>query len=286
MATDLRKTPAAQRVRRRRLRRNAALAFGAYLLAVGGLSAACYRAYFWALERPALALSAVEVRGLVRLTPEEVLSAAGVSEGGAVAALDLRRIERRLERLEWVEAACVRLLGWPLRLVIDIEEKTPVALIRLDRLYYLDENARPIKPLSPLEGMDYPVITGVAPSDLDDSRKLLSSRVIPLLARLGQERGPGGAREGECHLLAGGISEVHVAAGGRLSLYTLDGLLVRLGERDWRPALQEAGRVISDLGRRGILSDVAALNASCPGRVFVTFGRDKLLAATGKVRGA
>lgn len=286
MATDLRKTRGAQRVRRRKLRRNAALALSAYLLVLGALSAVCCRGYFWLLERPALALSAVEVNGLVRLAPEEVLAAAGVSEGGAVAALDLRRLERRLERLDWVKAARVR-LRWPWRLVIDVEEKTPVALIRLERLYYLDEDARPVKPLSPLEGMDYPVITGVAPSGLDRCRKLLSAKVIPLLARLGQERGRGEGRGGGRHLLAGGISEVHVGAGGRLSLYTLDGLLIRLGERHWQAALEEARRVVSDLRRRGLLPRVAALDASCPGRVFVTFSREpKLLAARWKVRGA
>jgi cell division protein FtsQ len=277
MTNLLRETPAARRLRRRRLRRRVVAVVAAYFLTLTGLSLACGWAYFRLLEAPGLGLAQVEVNGLARLGREEVLAAAGVAEGAPIVALDLRRLEIRLERLCWVESARAR-LGWPRRLVIDVEEKRPVALIQLDSLYYLDKNGRLIKRLSPLEGMNLPVITGLTPPQFNSSRKLLCSRVIPLLAQAdgcGENQAP----------LAGEVSELNVGSGGRLSLYTTEGLLVRLGERDWRAALSEAGRVISELRRRACLAEVAAVDVSCPSRAFVRFSR-KLMAASGEARGA
>jgi cell division protein FtsQ len=260
---ELQATRAAQRVRRRRHVRQGLLAALACLLPLGGLSGACCWGYFALLDAPALSLTAVETTGLHRLGREEVLAAAGVSAGAPVAALDLHRLERRLTRLAWVAEARAR-LRWPLRLELAVREKRPVALIQLDNLYYLDENAWLIKRLSPREGMDYPVITGVAPSDFNRSQKWLCSRVLPLLAQAAPEAGSAVSAVGE-------ISEVHVDARGRLVLYTTDGVLLSLGERDGRSALREAGRLLGELRRRGLAAQVAAVDATCPARLFVRF---------------
>lgn len=268
MRPDLSATPAARRFRERKRRLRVALTVTGCLLFLAGLSATCVWAYFAALQSPALRLREVRVCGLVRLEPEQVLRTAGVSVGAPVAALDLSRLESRLSRLAWVDG-CRAEVGWPPSLLrINVTERAPVALIRLDSLYYLDKNAKLIKRLSPLEGMDFPVITGLSSSDFDKSRQVLSGRVIPLLAQLGRD-----------HAVIGELSEVHVEPGGRLSLYTTEGVLLRLGERDWRCGLPEAGRVVADLRRRGLLSEVAAVDARTPARVYVSFRRSSGKAA-------
>ena len=279
MTGDLRDTLAARRFRHRRRKRIIVLLCASYLLLLAGLSLACHWAYFWLLECPALELQRVEVKGLVRLGQEEVLAAAGVSAGAPLAALDLRRCEERLRRLEWVRSAEAD-LRWPLELVMHVEEKRPVALIRLDSLYYLDQNGQLIKRLSPLEGMDFPVITGISAPDFNTSRTLLCSRVLPLLAQVDRDAELASG-------LGSDVSEVQVGASGRLALYTTDGLLVKLGERDWQAALREAGRAVSELRRQGRLSEAAAVDASCPLRVFIKFRRGPaLLAAAREARGA
>lgn len=271
--------PAARRPRRGRPRRLLILGAVVYVLLLAALSYGCQWAYFWLLECPGLTVSEVGVRGLVRLGREEVLATAGVSAGAPLAALDLHRFEQRLRKLAWVKEAEVG-WRWPLGLTISVEEKRPVALIRLDSLYYIDENACLIKRLSPLEGMDFPVITGISAPDFNTSRKLLCSRVLPLLAQVERD-----ARRGVA--LACEVSEVQVGPEGRLALYTTDGLLVKLGERDWQAALAEAGRVVSELRRRGSLAEVAAIDAGYHLRVFVKFSRgSQLLAQSRAARGA
>lgn len=279
MSAPLREAPVARRVRAKRLRRLVVVGAVLYVLLLAGLSYASQWGYFWLLERPGLRLTKVAVQGLVRLQRAEVLAAAGVTEGASLVALDLARLEERLTRLPWVKSAEADLEG-PLRLALNIEEKTPVALIRLDSLYYLDQNGCLIKRLSPHEGMDFPVITGIPPSDFNTSRKLLCGRVLPLLAQL--DRDADDRNLGRGAGLGSEVSEVQVGPEGRLSLYTTDGLLVRLGDRDWQVALREAGRVVSELRRRGSLAEVAAVDAGCPMRVFVKLSRgSKLLAARG-----
>jgi cell division protein FtsQ len=263
MTMEAREAPAARRLRRRRARRRVVLGVAAYVLILGVLSAGCLWGYFWLLRAPVLRLAAVDVHGLARLEREQVLSIAGVSAGAPLVALDLKRFEDRLERLEWVGRARAR-LTWPLRLAINVEEKAPVALIRLDSLYYLDKNARLIKRLSPLEGMDYPVITGIAPRDFEKSRNLLCSRVLPLLAEAAQN----GLRQAD---FAPDISELNTDGAGRLVLYTTDGLSVKLGDGDYRAALKQAGSMTGELRRRGLLAEASIIDVSCPQRVFVKF---------------
>jgi len=277
MALDLHNGPGARRVRDRRTRRVFVVTFLGYALVLGLISLGCRWGYFWLLRCPSLAVTDVQVHGLKRLGREEVLATAGVSAGAPLAALDLRRLEDRIKRLAWVERADVS-WQWPFSLTVNLREKTPVALIRLDTLYYMDENAGLIKRLSPLEGMDFPVITGIAPPDFNTSRKLLCGRVLPLLAQVDRDAGRTAG-------LASEISEVQVGAGGQLALYTTDGLLVKLGDRDWQAALREAGRVVSDLRRQDRLREVAAVDASCPMRVFVKFRRGPKLLVAAMARG-
>ncbi|MFH0809232.1 MAG: FtsQ-type POTRA domain-containing protein [Pseudomonadota bacterium] len=276
MTLNVRETAAARRIRGKRLRRNIALATTCYLFTLGGMSGACCWGYQWLLETPGLRLEAVSVRGLQRLGREEVLVTAGVSEGAPMLALDLGRLRHRLSRLPWVGSAVVR-RQWPRGLAIEIQEKAPVALIRLDSLYYLDKNARLIKKLSPFEGMDFPIITGVVPSDFDNSRKLLTDKVIPLLG--------GVARAG-----AGEVSELNIdrgmGRGDRLTLYTTEGLYVKLGERDWRSGLNDVVRVVADLRQRGLLAEVSAVDATCPSRVFVKLKNSGRGGVAGGVGGA
>jgi len=73
-----------------------------------------------------------------------------------------------------VRGACPEPLG-PLRLgpqvfsgppVVRIEERTPVAMVNLDVLHYLDEEGRPFKRLTAYDPKNLAIVTGFSRKDL------------------------------------------------------------------------------------------------------------------------
>jgi len=250
------------KLRRRHTLRLAILGVALYVACLGGLSFGCVSGYRWLLTTPSLALNDVEVKGLCRLSREEVLRMGGVSRGGNALAVNLGHVEARLARLPWVETVSVDRHLTGRTVAIELREKRPVALIQLDNLYYVSQDASLIKRLSPREGMDFPVITGITPPLFVKYQGLLRGRVLPLIMA-----GAGGGGLGE-------LSEVRVSADGGLLAYTLSGVEVRLGSEDCHRALDEARRVLAHISteRKSLPGRPSYLDATHAGRVYVGFG--------------
>jgi cell division protein FtsQ len=107
-----------------------------------------------------LQLDTIEVEGCQRTTPQQIIAAASVSKETPLFDLDLKQISQRVEEaLPWVRSCIVRRV-LPDKLALHIIERNPLALIRLDKLYYLDEDGTPFKEPSPGEPLDYPIVTG------------------------------------------------------------------------------------------------------------------------------
>jgi cell division protein FtsQ len=123
-------------------------------------------ALIWALEQGTrlllasqLQLDTIEVHGCQRTTPQQIITAASVSRETPLFDLDLKQISQRVEALPWIRSCMVRRV-LPDKLALHVIERNPLALIRLDKLYYLDEDGTPFKEPSPGEPLDYPIVTG------------------------------------------------------------------------------------------------------------------------------
>lgn len=81
------------------------------------------------VQSPLLALERLEVRGAIRVSPEEVRRAAGVDAGDVLLFVDAGDVARRVEALPWVASAKAR-RELPHDLVITVVERTPVAWAR------------------------------------------------------------------------------------------------------------------------------------------------------------
>ena len=102
------------------------------LLAGGGV----YAVYFSSL----LAVEGAEVRGLESLTVSDITRAAEVPVGEPLATVDLAAIERKVSSLGEVRSVDVS-RQWPHDLLIEVEEREPVAVVRLgDQLRNLDSD--------------------------------------------------------------------------------------------------------------------------------------------------
>jgi cell division protein FtsQ len=198
----------------------------------------------WLPRLPIFAVDAVEARlsGRERhLTRQTVLEAAAVGRGTSLLAVDLREVAERVRALPWVDGVVVR-RELPSRLVVEVTERSPAALVQLERLYFADAGGRVFKPVERGEAADLPVITGLAPAEVADDPGGAAARLAAGLALL----------ELAAARLPVPISELHVDASRGFVLRTnAPGTEIVVGEGPFATKLDRAARVLAHLAAAG-----------------------------------
>jgi cell division protein FtsQ len=201
------------------------------------------------------ALTNIEVNGNRRITRGEVLQWAGVSEPASVwdAAPDLVRV--RLQSHPWVRHVRVQ-REFPHRLSIEIEERRPVAIVRLDELNYVDRSGRILGPLRDGDSPDFPLISGLEEAKSSGFTPVGVHRALRLL-RLCQRL--------DCF---DAISEVHVDQNRGITVFPLrPAAAVVLGWGGWREKLARSARVFATW--EGQVERLAAVDVSFRDMVVV-----------------
>lgn len=162
-------------------------------------------------------ITAVRINGNLMTSKEQIAALSRVDIHSNLLALDVSQIRALLESHPWIAKAEI-IRDWPNMLLINLKEKSPVALInRSSGLFYLDNTGHMIAAAAPSQELDFPVITGLEnfvfsaahpgriPAPLLDVFDLLklANRNNPILPEQS-------------------ISEIHVTANGELILYLLD----------------------------------------------------------------
>lgn len=138
----------------------------------------------------------VDVEGCSRADAAQVRHLADVALGSPLVLVDLNAAVAGVERHPWVARAQVR-RAFPDRVVITVEERTPTALLLLDQLYLVDENANIFRRA---EGttLDLPVLTGIparwAGEQPDLARRVVRDALAILSAAEGASPSPDAAR--------------------------------------------------------------------------------------------
>lgn len=198
-------------------------------------------------------LDEVVVGGNQRLATEQVVALSNIRTGINTFSLDLGLIGHKIEENPWVEKARVRRI-YPRKIEIRISERTPVAIINLDYLYYLDEQGEIFKSLDSRDRLDYPVITGfdqqrAREHDREYAQRL--ERIVRLMADLRKRQ----------HLSLAQVAEIHQEESGGLSLYTLkDGVKIKLGRADFARKLDRLERIYAQLKAKLHLLEYIDLN--------------------------
>lgn len=163
-------------------------------------------------------ITAVKIEGTRITSKEQIAALSKVDIHSNLLAVNVEQVESILESHPWIASAEV-IRDWPNRLLISLQEKTPVALLNRETgLFYLDKRGEIIAAAGPLQELDFPVITGLesfsfnttssgrVPGPLRDAFELLklANRNNPILPEQN-------------------ISEIHVAENGELILYLLEG---------------------------------------------------------------
>ncbi len=207
------------------LRWSLKLSFG--LLLVSMLSFGLY----WMKDRlynsPRFDIAITEINGLQNISQNQVLVKIGelVQSSRNLVRLDLDRLRRNLELIPWVKTVVVRRV-LPDKLIVDIEEREPVAFARVPQGTLLIDEEGALLEHNPeeLSGADFPVILGMESGYALEVLRRNRER-ISLYLRLIRSLNRGGAG------LSRDLSEVHLQDPGNVSvILNGDSVLVYLGK--------------------------------------------------------
>lgn len=222
-------------------RRQIACALRRALPALAGIAALLLAgALVWrtALMGDLFRISEIRFEGLSRATPDELLELSPVQRGDHLLLCDTDLVAVALRRHPWIAAVNVE-RELPRKLVVRVAERHAAALVDLGGLYLVDEKGEVFKRAVPGDGLDLPVIRGIAREawiERRDEIEPLLSAALALLARWA-ERGLDRTEP---------VSEIRLDPDYGTTLWAGDdGLEVRLGQGDLPEKLERLERVLS-----------------------------------------
>jgi cell division protein FtsQ len=198
-------------------------------------------AYSYLLSCPYFEIKETSVRGLKELTEKDILLQAALKPRQNLLALNTGGVASRISANPWIKNIYVG-RELPNRLVLEVRERIPVALVKqASNFYLMDSEGVVFKKLGKGDEVDLPILTGFNSEEKDKSRLLLTT--LNLLKRL--------SASGRYNYL-GSISEVHMDEVFGLSFLTDSGLYLKLGKDDYENKLNQLNVVMTDLDKRGL----------------------------------
>lgn len=168
----------------------------------------------------------LRVVGNARASEAALRHLADLPTGEPLLLLDLDGAVAGVSRHPWVKRATARRI-FPDTVVLQVEERVPVALLLLDGLYLVDADGTPFRKADGAD-LDHPVVTGIPPELARADAPLARRIVADALALLE-------AIEGRAGLRRSAISEVRFDARAGYTLALRNGGEVLLGFQEPAP---------------------------------------------------
>jgi len=179
------------------------------------------------------AVRQIEVHGGTKVGGDEIVAIAGLRRGMNIWNLDAAAIEKKIAKHPWVRRVLVR-RDFPRRVVIDVEERTPKAIVGAGKLYYIDADGVVFKEVDSGENIKYPMLTGIYAKALLSGDRIARKRMREAL-RLAD------LMEQRAHTL----SEIHFEAPDLVVVYpTQFPVAWRLGWGDWEAKIARLERLL------------------------------------------
>lgn len=124
-----------------------------------------YSVYHVVFVQPYFEVKTIEVSGdMNRLPPDQIRVLAQIPEHSNLFSTRVSVIKQRILKDKWVKDLAVRRM-LPDKLAIFVTEYKPVAIVNLDRLYFVDDEGTIFKEVEAEDPKDYPVLTGLDMSE-------------------------------------------------------------------------------------------------------------------------
>jgi cell division protein FtsQ len=229
-------------------------AMSGFLFAIVVVAAAPH-AWSWVKSHPYFVLTSVEVEGNLRTSDADILALAGIQAGESMWDVSPSAVRARLSAHPWIQRATVRRDG-PGRIVIEVRERKPIAIVRFDQLHYVDRRGHVLGELGGDDSRNLPMITGLE----GDLRRAYAPVALPRIAQL--------LRWCERRGSIDELSEIHVDREDGVTMYPLDNhVAVHLGWGRWREKLNRSARVFE--AWKGRMGQLATVDVSLPETVIV-----------------
>jgi cell division protein FtsQ len=243
-----------QRILRKTIRATSTLLLLSCLLFLG------HRVYAHLLENPSFRVRQVELRGCQKVGQETLLSLASIEGMPNLFTLRLKDVARRLESHPWIERVSIQ-KAFPNKVVIEVKERRPIAIVQMGELYYIDENGVIFCRAGDGDGYNYPFLTGLGrqalEKDSEESKQLIAKALEVLLAVEQEKKDP--LKE---------VSEIYIEKiSGIYCISKAEGLEVKMGWDDFREKVRRLSLIWTDLGRRGFT--VQSIDCSDVNRMVV-----------------
>jgi cell division septal protein FtsQ len=228
------------------------------------LSAGLSRAYVALLDAPWLRVEEIELQGLKTLGKTEVLNTMGVSKGACVLDLSMSTIASRLRGLPKVKSAAVR-YETSGRIVAEISEREPLAAVKLDGFFLVDEDGKLFAKAGPDEIAGFLAIGGLAGPDMN----LREGGLLPP-AVLGQVRELIGALDRSSSWLPRSfITDCRWSPSGFLLALGERALPVDLGRDGFDVKLARLRTAIDTLAEGQLTDAVTRIDLDYPNRAYI-----------------
>ena len=196
------------------------------------------------LGDPHFRVREVEVEGSRKMTKETLLSLTMTEGMPNLFSVNLQKVVKRLESHPWIEQVRVRKV-FPDKILIQVEERKPMAIIQLGELYYIDTQGEIFSPVGDKDEYNYPYLTGMDRQFLEKDpveAKRLITKALELLKIVEQEkRSP--LKE---------LSEIHMERTFGIQCFTkAEGVEVRMGWDQFGEKMERLSLIWSDLRKRG-----------------------------------
>jgi cell division protein FtsQ len=222
-------------------------ALGESLGALGLLAAATVLgalfvyAYSTILSSPYFSIKEISVRGVKELTEKDILAMAKIRMRSNILSVNTDVVAKRISANPWIKSVYVG-RELPDRLVLEVHERTPIALVKqAGSLYLMDVDGFVFKKLSRADEVDLAILSGV--DVRAKSPSVLVGEALKLLERLSTA---------DQHTFLGEVSEIHVDEVFGLSILTDKGLHLKLGRENFAGKLNQLQVVLADLEKRGL----------------------------------
>lgn len=235
-----------QKILRKTLRA-ASLLLLAFLFLLGG-----HWVYAKLLEDPSFQMRKVEVVGCHKVSQETLVSLTKVEGMPNLFSLRLGEMAKRIESHPWIEHVRMRKV-FPDKVLIQVEERKPIAILQLEEPYYIDERGVIFSRVEDRDGYNYPYLTGLTRQAMEKSpeeTKELITKALELLTLANQDK----------TVPLEEIAEIHMER--KQGLWCIPqrvDLEVRMGWDHFGEKLKRLSLIWSDLGKRG----TSAISIDC-----------------------
>ena len=231
-----------------------------FVFLIGSVCVLAYIFFGYLYTSPYFRIEDIIVNGEKRLSDIEVLNLAKVDMRSNILAVSLKEISSRIEQHPWVDRVSVR-RSLPSKIIIDIFERIPVAMVNFDCLYLVDKKSIVFKEVGPEDFFDVPVLTGLESEDLANngnvSRNLIK-KALSIILQVNKRKVIGSHK----------ISEVNMCPRNGLTIFTMeDATQIKLGFGDYEKKLTHLKKIMADLQKK--FQKAEYINMTCGEKVYV-----------------